>query len=210
MHHIFFPISASQDKCKDYVVWGIWTHMWYKLVKCALPCQSLRFSWSPGCWQLLSKLHYHFKYFNNCLIIVADLLYQVFYRTLMATNNLLDLNLHTVNIAEFLLISPLISLSPWGILSVCHQVQDGTAEGKWLLHWLLICHWKWGRARGHSSGSEVKQISLVAGMKQDTLGNCFTSQQCLAGSMTRPYIEQQLQSWGLNAASQTCLMSSYI
>lgn len=114
--------------------------------------------WSPGGWQMLSDLHYNFKYFNNCLTTVADTPHQVFYRTFMVTKDLLDLNLLTISRAEFLLISPLISLSPWGILNVCHKLQDSTAEGKWLLHWLFICHWKCVRARGHSSGYEGKLI----------------------------------------------------
>lgn len=215
MHCISFPISASQDKCKGYLVWGIWTHKWYKwnpycLASLWASAEAFSAHWFSGCWQLLPELHYNIKYFNNYLTTVADTLHQIFYRTFKTTKDLLDLNLRIISRAKFLLISPLISLSLWGIQNICHKLHDSPAEVKWLLHWLFICHWKRVRARGQSFGYEVKLIYLVANMKQDTLGNCFASQQFLDGSMTRLYIAQQLQSWGLNAVSQTCLMSSYI
>lgn len=121
--------------------------------------------WSPGGWQMLSDLHYNFKYFNNCLTTVADTPHQVFYRSFMATKDLLDLNLLTISRAEFLLISPLISLSPWGILNVCHKLQDSRRQmtSALVVHLPLkvsVCKrtfiWIWGEADLVSGQQETR------------------------------------------------------
>lgn len=107
---------------------------------------------------------------------MADTLHQVFYRTFMATKDLLDLNLCTTRISFDLSFD-----QHQPVRHPKHMPQDSAQHSRrqWLLHWLFICHWKWVVCKRTVIWIGVKLIYLVASMKQDSLGSCFTSQQCL-------------------------------